>query len=44
MCKAKHPSVLAVLRTSKKIIANNLDTKLSYQLLLLGQPQKIVPT
>lgn len=45
MCKAKHPSVLAVLRMRKK--NNNSKqfrhkTKLSA--MLLGQPQKIAPT
>lgn len=45
MCKVKHPSVLAVLRMRKK--TNNSKqfrhkTKLSA--MLLGQPQKIVPT
>lgn len=44
MCKAKHPSVLAVLRMRKKtpIIANNLDTKLNYQLCSWDNPKKLL--
>lgn len=42
MCKAKHPSVLPVLRMTKKtLIAKNLDTKLSYQLCSWDSPKKL---